>query len=93
MDLRFQFLSNSMSTNLNRYKVIQGFPGGASGKEPACQCRRQKRDGFDPCFRKIPWRRKWQPTPVFLSGESHGQRHLAGCSPRGRKESDMTEVT
>ena len=35
----------------------------------------------------------WQPTPVFLPGESHGQRSLAGCSPRGRKESDMTEVT
>ena len=39
----------------------------------------------------IPWRRKWQPTPVFLPGEFHGQRSLAGCSPWGRKESDMTE--
>jgi len=40
---------------------------------------------------KIPWRRKWQPTPVFLPGEFHGQRSLAGYSPQGRKESDMTE--
>ena len=40
---------------------------------------------------KIPWRRKWQPTPVFLPGESHGQRSLAGYSPQGHKESDTTE--
>ena len=46
---------------------------------------RNGRDG------KIPWRRKWQPTPVFLPGQSHGQRSLAGYSPRGRKESDTTE--
>ena len=39
------------------------------------------------------WRRKWQPTPVFLPGESHGQRSLVGCCPWGRTESDMTEVT
>ena len=40
-----------------------------------------------------PWRRKRQPTPVFLPGESHGQRSLAGCSPWGHKESDMNETT
>ena len=45
----------------------------------------------DPWVGKIPWRRKWQPTPVFLPGESHGQRSLAGYSPRGRKELDTTE--
>ena len=61
-----------------------GFPGGASSKEPACPCRRHKRRGFDPWVRKIPWRRAWQPTPVFLPGESHGQRSLAGYSPWGR---------
>ena len=43
--------------------------------------------------RKLPWRRKWLPTPVFLSGKSHGQRSLVGYSPWGRKESDMTEHT
>ena len=48
----------------------KGFPGGASGKEPACQCRRLKRQGFDPWIRKIPWRSKWQPTPLLLPGES-----------------------
>ena len=67
------------------------FPGGPSGKEPPCQCRRQKRWWFSPWVRKIPWRRTWQPTPVFLPGESHGQRSLAGCSPWGHKESDTTE--
>ena len=47
--------------------------------------------GFDPWVGKIPWRRKWQPTPVFLPGESRRQRNLAGYSPWGHKESDMTE--
>ena len=73
---------------------IPGFPGGASGKEPACQCRRCKRHGFDPSVRKMPWRRAQQPTPVFLPGESHGQRSLADYnSPWSCKELDMTEAT
>ena len=72
---------------------FRGFPGGASGKEPSCHCRRYKRRGFDPCMGKIPWRRAWQPTPVFLPGESHGQRRLAGYSPQGHRESDTTEAT
>ena len=46
---------------------------------------------MDPWVEKIPWRRKWQPTPVFLPGESHGQRSLDGCSPCSCEESDMTE--
>ena len=45
----------------------------------------------NPRVRTIPWRRKWQPTPIFLPGESHGQRGLVGYSPQGRKESDMAE--
>ena len=69
------------------------FPGGASGKELACQCRRHKRWRVNPWLGKIPWRRAWQPTPVFLPGQSHGQRSLAGYSPRGHKESDTTEAT
>ena len=52
------------------------------------QCRRPR---FDPCIGNIPWRRKWQPTPVFLPGKPHGRRSLTGHSPWGRKESDMTE--
>ena len=71
----------------------QVFPGGASGKEPACQYRRHKRCGFDPWVGKISWRRAWQPTPVFLPGESQRQRSLVGYSPWGCKESDTTEVT
>ena len=51
-----------------------------SGKEPACQCRRPKRGVCDPWVEKIPWSRKWQPTPVFLPGTSHGQRGLVGYS-------------
>ena len=54
---------------------------GASGKEPTCQCRRCKRHWFNPWVRKIPWRRKWQPTPEFLQRYSHGQRSLEGYSP------------
>jgi len=53
-----------------------------SGKESACHCRRC---GFNPRARKIPWRRKRQPTLVFLPGESHGQRNLAGYSPWGQE--------
>ena len=69
------------------------FPGGASGKESTCQYKRYKRHGFDPWVGKIPWRWKWQPTPVFLPGESHGKTNLVGYSPWGHKESDTTEVT
>ena len=59
-----------------------------SGKEPACQYRRCV---YDPWVGQIPWRRKWQPTPVFLPGKSHGQRSLAGYIVHGvAKESDMT---
>ena len=50
-----------------------------------------RRPGFDPWVRKIPWRKKWQPTPAFLPGESHGQRSLVGYSPWGHKELDTTE--
>ena len=63
---------------------------GTSGKEPSCQCKRHKRHGFNSCLGKILWRRKWQPTPVFLPGEPHGQRSLAEY-PWGCKESDTTE--
>ena len=62
-----------------------GFPGGASGKEPACQCRRCKRCGFYPWVGKIPWIKEWQPTPVFFSGESHGLRSLGATVHRAAK--------
>ena len=70
-----------------------GILGGASSKEPVCQCRRCKRNGFDPWVEKIPWRRACQPILVFLPGESHKQRSLADYDPSGHKELDMTEET
>ena len=67
--------------------ILMGFPGGASGKESLSQCRRCR---FYPCIRKIPWRRAWQPTPVFLPEEFHGHRNLAGYSPWGHKKSVLS---
>ena len=66
------------------------FPRWFSDKESACQCRRP---GFDPSTGKMPWRRKWQPTPVSFSGKSHGQRSLAGYSPGDHKRVGHDLVT
>ena len=66
-----------------------GFPG-VSVVKNRLQCRRY---GLDSRVGKIPWRKAWQPTPVFLPGESHGQRSLEGYGPLGHKESDRTVVT
>ena len=71
----------------NTYTTSRGFLGGASGKEPTCQCRRYKRCRFSNWVGKIPWRRAWQPTPVFLPEESHRQRRVAGDSPQGQSQS------
>ena len=65
-----------------------GFPGGSHGKKICLKCRRHR---FDPWVRKVPWGRKWQPTPIFLPGKSHGQRSLTGYGPWDLKESDATE--
>jgi len=62
-------------------------------KGPSCQCRSCRRRGFDPWVGKIPWRRKWQPTPVFLPGKSHGQRSLAGYSLWSCKELQRHDLT
>ena len=66
------------------------FPWWLSSKESACQGRRHE---FDPWVGRIPWRRKWQPTPVFLLGKSHGQKSLVDCSPWGCKSSEHNLVT
>ena len=72
-----------------------GFPGGSVNKESTCNARDQlqcRRPEFDPWIRKIPWRSKWQPTPVFLPGKFHGQRSLVVTwGPWGHKESGNTE--
>ena len=60
-------------------------------KNLPANAKRPKRHSFDPWVRKIPWRRAWQPIPMFLPGDSHGQRSLVGYSTWGCKVSDMTE--
>ena len=69
-------------------RVFSNEPGGSVVKN----CLQCWKSSFDPCVGKIPWSRKWQPTPIFLLGEFHRQRTLAG-SPYGHKESDTTETT
>ena len=90
--LNFRHLTSKIWENkpvaLNVQFIVAWF---AVGKEPACQCRKRKRHEFNPCVRKISWRRKWQPTPVLLSGEFHGQRSLVSCNLWDCKELDTTE--
>ena len=74
-------------------KAVWGFLGGSVVKNIRLQFRKHRRCRFDPWVRKIPWRRVWQPTPVFLPGESLRERNLTGYSPQCLKESDTTEVT
>ena len=62
-----------------------GFPSDASGKEPSWKCRRHKRHRFYPWVGTIPWRRAWQPTPIFLPGEPSGHRSLVGYSPGSQR--------
>ena len=62
-------------------KLLLGFLRYVSSKELTCQWGRHKRQGFNLWVRKIPWKRAWKPTPVFLPGESHGQRSLVSYSP------------
>ena len=78
-----------------KYKLvcISRLPWWFSGKESACQCRRQKKCRFSLWVGKIPCRRKWQPTPVFLPGKSHGWKSLVGCSPWGCKRVGYNWVT
>ena len=64
--------------SFEKYSTWSGLPWWFSGNEPAFQCRRHE---FDPWVGKICWRRKWQPTVVFLPGKTNGQRSLAGYSP------------
>ena len=85
----FDHLAQSYSTWTYRHLGPQSWC--LSGKESACQCRRHRRRGFDPQVGKIPWRRKWQPTPVFLPGKSHGQKSQGGVQSMGSQELDTTQ--
>ena len=67
---------------MNMYIYIEGLLWWLSDKESACQCRRLR---FDSWVRKISWRRKWQPTLVFLFGKSHGQRSLVDYNPQSKR--------
>ena len=70
----------------------EGLPWWLSGKESASSAGVTGDADSIPRVRKTPWRSTWQPTPVFLPGESHGQRNLVGYSPQGHKELDTTEA-
>ena len=71
--------------------ALTGHPSWLSGKEPACQCKRHR---FDPWVSEFPWRRKWQPTPVFFPGKSHRRgRSLVGYSPWGCKRVRLNLAT
>ena len=83
------FPSCALFCNIDKINVSRWF----SGKESSCQCRRLRRCGFNPWVRKIPWRKKWQPTPVLLPGKSMNRgAKQATYSPWGCGESDMTEL-
>ena len=69
-------------------RFTEGLPGVSDSKSICLQC---GRPGFDPWVGKVPWRRKWQSTPVLLPGKAHGWRNLVGYSPWGCKDYDMTE--
>ena len=77
-------------THPHTHILLFKYFGGSDNKKICLHCGRLR---FNPWVRKIPWRREWQPTLVFLFGEFHQQRSLAGCSPWGHTESDMTEAT
>ena len=68
---------------ISRPLGILGFPDGSAGKESAGNAGNEGKRRFYPCIRKIPWRRTWQPSPVFLPGKSYGQRSLIVYSPWG----------
>ena len=85
MDKHLKFQT---STILMTIRKKYGLPWWLGQLEISPQCGRPR---FEPCFRKIPWNRKWPPTPVFLPGEFHGQRNLEGYSPQIRKKSDTAK--
>ena len=70
--------------------IFKGLPSGSDGKESACN---PGDPGSIPGLGRFPWKRPWQPTPAILSGESHGQRSLVGCHPRGKKENESQRLS
>ena len=79
--------------DLKMFTIKKGFPGAASSKEPTCQCRRQETRVSFLGWEDLPGGGHGNPLQYFCLGNPHEQRSLAGYSPRGCKESDMTKVT
>ena len=96
-DLKQKFIFHSCCLSvlgeLLYFILSLGLPRWFHGKESSYQCKSHRRLRFNAQVGRTPWRRKWQPMPGFLSGESHGQRSLVTYSPWGHKELNMTEVT
>ena len=78
-------LRASSNPNYLLITITLGLPRGHNSKESACQCRRHKRPSISPWVGKSPWRRKWQPIPVFLPEKFRGQRSLVGYGPWSHK--------
>ena len=97
LEIDFEFLFFLILFHIFVYychlEITLGFLGGTSDKEPLCKCRSDKICRLNPWVRKIPWKRVWQPTPVFLAGESPWTEETGGLSPQRWKESYMTEVS
>ena len=83
MPMVFVIFHQVLATSFIAPNGSLGFPDGASGKKAACQCRRCKKCGFDPWAGKIPWRRKWHPTPIFLLGRFPWTEEPGRLSPMG----------
>ena len=81
---------SSLFLDVKHFKIL-GYLGGAVVKNPPANAEDAKRCWFNPWLGKIPWRRIWQPAPIFLPGKFHGQRSLADYGSRGRRASDTTE--
>ena len=93
---RYQGENLGSNSNERNYKAdyicVLGFPGGSDSKQSACNARELQVTQINPQVGKIPWSRKWQPTPVFLLGKSHGLWSLVGYSPWSCK-TDTTKAT
>ena len=84
--------NRSLKKALESSDSVLGLPGGASGKEPRLPRQETEEMRVQSLGREDPWRRKWEPTPVFLLGESHGPRSQVGYGPWGCKESDWSDL-
>ena len=90
IEIKFIYLLDKLAWDSYVLSLI-GLPDGSEGEESACNAGDKGDAGSIPGSGKISWSKEWQPPPVFLPGKFHGQKSLMGYSPKGCKESDMTE--